>query len=92
VENLRGTSLGCGPLGWETLPGRLPCIALAIPAGFAAQEFMARLKMVARTLFSEDLQGNDYAQLEWAALYRDGVIDAEEFRAKKREMLKLESA
>lgn len=38
---------------WRYLEGRLPYVGLAIIAGFAAQEFMQRLKEVAKTLFSE---------------------------------------
>ncbi len=38
--------------GWETLEGRLPYIGIALLAGFAAQEFMQRLKEVAKTVFA----------------------------------------
>ena len=75
-------------LGWESLEGRLPYIAIAILAGFAAQEFMQRLKAVARTLFSERLQDDRYAELEkLAALHKDGVLDDEEFKAGKARII-----
>ncbi len=38
---------------WRYLEGRLPYVGFAIIAGFASQEFMQRLKEVAKTLFSE---------------------------------------
>lgn len=55
VGNLLVTSLSIDAAhkGWETLHGRLPYIAIAILAGYAAPEFMHRLKEVARTMFSE---------------------------------------
>jgi hypothetical protein len=53
VGHLFVTSLSEGPANsWLYLEGRLPYIGLAIVAGFAAQEFMERLKEVARTLFN----------------------------------------
>ena len=39
------------PRSWESLEGRLPYIGFALLAGFAAQEFMQRLKEVAKTVF-----------------------------------------
>jgi hypothetical protein len=42
------------PQSWATLPGRLPYIGLALLAGFGSQEFMQRLKEIAKTTFSED--------------------------------------
>jgi hypothetical protein len=41
---------------WRYLEGRLPYVGFAIIAGFASQEFMQRLKEVAKTLFSESNQ------------------------------------
>lgn len=37
---------------WVSLPGRVPYIGVALLAGFAAQEFMQKLKEVAKNLFS----------------------------------------
>ena len=55
VGHLLATSLAVNPEtdSWETLQGRWPFIAIAILAGFAAQEFIERLKETARTVFSE---------------------------------------
>ncbi|MDN3514425.1 MAG: hypothetical protein NG747_08500 [Candidatus Brocadia sp.] len=55
VGNLLVTSLSIDATqkGWETLYGRLPYIAIAILSGYAAPEFMARLKKLAVTMFSE---------------------------------------
>lgn len=55
VGNLLVTSLSIDATqkGWETLEGRLPYVAIAILAGYAAPEFMHRLKEVAKTMFSE---------------------------------------
>jgi hypothetical protein len=39
---------------WRYLDGRIPYIGLALLSGFAAQEFMERLKEVAKTLFGID--------------------------------------
>jgi hypothetical protein len=94
IGSLLVTSLSIDAVtqGWATLEGRLPYIGFAILAGFAAQEFMERMKSVAETLFSESLQEDEYLQLEkLAELYKEGVIDAEEFKAKKREALRLVS-
>lgn len=91
VGNLLVTSLSvdAAARGWESLEGRLPYIAIAILAGFAAQEFMERLKALARTLFSERAREDRYAELEkLSALHKDGVIDEEEFKAKKEKVLK----
>ena len=38
--------------GWHNLAGRWPFIAIAIFAGFAAQDFVARVKQTVQTLFS----------------------------------------
>lgn len=38
---------------WQTLSGRIPFIGLAVIAGFGSQEFMERMKEVAKTLFQE---------------------------------------
>ena len=40
-----------GQEGWLTFMGRMPYIAMAVLAGYASQEFMMKLKDVARTLF-----------------------------------------
>jgi hypothetical protein len=40
-------------LGWTTLSGRMPFVVLAILAGFGSQEFMERMKEVAKTTFSD---------------------------------------
>ncbi|MDR4498757.1 MAG: hypothetical protein MRK02_12685 [Candidatus Scalindua sp.] len=55
VGNLLETSLSIDATqkGWETLPGRLPYVAVAILAGYASPEFMTRLKKLAQTMFSE---------------------------------------
>ncbi|MEJ2535697.1 MAG: hypothetical protein P8048_01330 [Calditrichia bacterium] len=37
--------------GWMTFSGRMPYIAIAILSGYASQEFMQKLKEVAKTLF-----------------------------------------
>jgi hypothetical protein len=85
-------SIDAATEGWATLEGRLPYIGFAILAGFAAQEFMERMKAVANTLFSERLQEDEYSQLEkLAELYKEGVLDEEEFKAKKRAVLRLVS-
>lgn len=39
---------------WTTFNGHLLCLAIAILAGFSSQEFMARLKAVAKTIFAFD--------------------------------------
>jgi Short C-terminal domain len=73
---------------WETLPGRLPYIALALLAGFASQEFMQRLKEVAKTLFSERATKDDDSALErLAALHKEGVLDEAEFKNEKAKLL-----
>lgn len=56
VGNLLVTSLSIDATqkGWETLHGRLPYVAIAILAGYAAPEFMTRLKKLAKTMFSEN--------------------------------------
>lgn len=46
-------------LSWVTLPGRLPFVAIAILAGFAAQEFMQKLKEVAKDIFSHRPEEDD---------------------------------
>lgn len=75
---------------WEQMPGRLPYIALAFLAGFAAQEFMQRLKEVAKTLFSENIGKDVDSQLErLAALHKEGTLDAEEFKSEKAKLLSL---
>lgn len=38
---------------WQTLSGRIPFVGLAVIAGFGSQEFMERMKEVAKTLFQE---------------------------------------
>jgi hypothetical protein len=73
---------------WENLPGRLPYVALAFLAGFAAQEFMQRLKEVAKTLFSENIGKDVDSQLERrAALHKEGTLDDLEFKAEKANLL-----
>lgn len=52
VNSLSDASSG----GWKTLEGRLPYLGVALLAGFAAQEFMQRLKEVAKTLFAVELE------------------------------------
>lgn len=47
------------PRAWETLDGRLPYIGFALLAGFAAQEFMEKLKEVARTTFGGTEDSDD---------------------------------
>jgi hypothetical protein len=46
-------------LGWTSLIGRIPYIALALLAGFASREFMERMKEVVRTMFYEEKQNNE---------------------------------
>jgi hypothetical protein len=77
--------------GWADLPGRLPYIAIALLAGFAAQEFMERLKALARTLFGENFRNDYYDELEkLSALHEDGLLSDEEFRElKNKELQKL---
>lgn len=43
-------------LSWVTLTGRFPFIAIAILAGFAAQEFMQKLKELAKNVFSHSTE------------------------------------
>ena len=63
VSHLLVTSLSQQPtVHWRYLEGRLPYVGLAIIAGFAAQEFMQRLKEVAKTLFSESQQPTDQSK------------------------------
>jgi hypothetical protein len=49
-------ALNIGPQGsadgWMTFTGRMPYIAFAILAGFASQEFMMKLKDVAKSFFA----------------------------------------
>jgi hypothetical protein len=74
---------------WVTPEGRLPYIAIAILAGFAAHEFMERLKATAITLFSERVSQDQYTRLEkLAALYKDNVIDEQEYKSEKAKILK----
>lgn len=47
-------SVDASQASWETLSGRISFIGLALLAGFAAREFMERLKEVAKTLFSSE--------------------------------------
>ncbi|MCK4790900.1 MAG: hypothetical protein KAV87_44600, partial [Desulfobacteraceae bacterium] len=47
-------SLDASNQSWTSLAGRIPFIAVALLAGFAAQEFLKRLKEVAKTLFSQN--------------------------------------
>lgn len=56
VASLVVTSLSvdASQASWETLPGRISFIGLALLAGFAAREFMERLKEVAKTVFSSE--------------------------------------
>lgn len=53
VGHLFVNALSAPSVHWRYLEGRLPYVGMAIVAGFAAQEFMQRLKAVAQTLFSE---------------------------------------
>lgn len=53
VGHLFVNALSAPSVHWRYLEGRLPYVGIAIVAGFAAQEFMQRLKAVAQTLFSE---------------------------------------
>ena len=50
---LSGPATDAATLGWATLGGRLPFVALAILAGFGSQEFMERMKEVAKTTFAD---------------------------------------
>lgn len=90
VGSLLVTSLSVNAAegGWESLEGRLPYIAIAILAGFAAQEFMERLKAVARTLFSERAREDRYSKLEkLSALHKNGIINDAEFKTAKDKVL-----
>lgn len=57
-------SLDSATQGWVTLEGRLPYIAIAILSGFASQEFMERLRLVASTLFAETEAEERFSKLE----------------------------
>lgn len=46
-----GALSSAGGAGWRTLDGMFPYVGIAFIAGFAAQEFMERLRDTARTLF-----------------------------------------
>lgn len=48
-------------LGWESLPGRIPYIAIAFLAGFASRELMERMKEVVKTMFSMEAEANNTA-------------------------------
>jgi hypothetical protein len=90
LGHLLVTSLSLDPSvgSWEKLEGRLPFIAIALLAGFAAQEFMERLKALAITLFAERLGNDHYEQLEkLSALRKSGAITEEEFQKQKKEVL-----
>lgn len=50
---LSGPATDASAFGWTTLAGRLPFVALAIVAGFGSQEFMERMKEVAKTTFAD---------------------------------------
>lgn len=88
--NLMVVSLSTDPASrsWQSLSGRLPFIAVAILAGFAAQEFMERLKQTAGALFSEGVRGKLHTRLEQLKALHDGkVIDDDEYKARKRLVL-----
>lgn len=95
VGNLLLTSLSIDATSgsWgEGLSGRLPYITVAILAGFGAQEFMERLKEVAKTLFSERAE-ELYGELERLSnLYRDGVLTDDEYTAAKEKLLGITSS
>jgi hypothetical protein len=77
VGNLLVASLAVNPAtaSWENLAGRLPFIAIAILAGFAAQEFIERLKETAQTLFSESAEAARYINLEALSPLLDKLAD-----------------
>jgi hypothetical protein len=57
VLSFLNSALSSAPtLAWTTLAGRIPFIGLALLAGFASQEFMERLKEVAKAAFGETEQ------------------------------------
>lgn len=84
-------SVDAASLAWASLPGRIPYIAVALLAGFAAQEFMQRLKEVAKTLFSQETEqpeADAVGGLErLAALRQAGALSDEEFQAAKARLL-----
>lgn len=73
---------------WAYLSGRLPYVAVALLAGFVAQEFMQRLKEVGKTLFSET---NDVRAAERLAelkqLLAQDLINKEDYERKYQEIL-----
>jgi hypothetical protein len=89
LSNLINSSLSnASDLGWQSLEGRLPYIAMALLAGFAAQEFMERLKEVAKTLFSENTRNEVIPQMEsLATLHNAGALTDDEFMAAKAKLL-----
>jgi hypothetical protein len=77
VGNLLATSLAVNPAmdSWQNLTGRWPFIAIAILAGFAAQDFIERLKETAQTLFSERTDAARYGKWEKAAPILEKLAD-----------------
>jgi hypothetical protein len=73
---------------WAYLSGRLPYIAVALLAGFVAQEFMQRLKEVGKTVFSETNNLRAAERLaELKRLLAQNLISKEDYERKYQEIL-----
>jgi hypothetical protein len=62
-------------LSWTRLSGRIPYIGLAMIAGFGSQEFMERLKEVAKTIFSEGEAVSYPVQIDEIYRWKAGTPD-----------------
>jgi hypothetical protein len=60
---------------WATFTGRLPYVGVAFLAGYAAQEFLERLKAVAETLFASSTRAEEIKQ-RWAEATARRPIEA----------------
>jgi len=88
VASLLITSITLIPSERVGFQGLITYIALAIVAGFGAQEFMERLKALAVTLFGEKQQDTMMQRLrQISRLKEKGVIDEEEFLSLKKRII-----
>jgi hypothetical protein len=88
VASLLITSITLVPSESVGFQGMITYMALAIVAGFGAQEFMERLKALAVTLFGEKQQDTMMQRLrQISRLKEKGVIDEEEFLSLKKRII-----
>jgi hypothetical protein len=88
VASLLITSITLIPSERVGFQGMITYIALAIVAGFGAQEFMERLKALAVTLFGEKQQDTMMQRLrQIERLKEKGIIDDAEFQNLKQKII-----